>query len=432
MSLGLDRGLERGSAEQALRAWVVLAAASGVAIVAALLLFFGGRWVVLHATQPEDANLLVVSGSGALWRSHDDAEWTLITGERTIAEGDQVSTALGTVLWITLFDGSTVEVAEDSVVVFERMRSSRFSKSTKHFVIEAERGIVYAALAPRGPFTYSELTIRNGDVNVTTSDESVNSDPASLLFEVVERVDELEPAAFRAAVLRGHAVVTTGEVRDELTENQQVSIEDGRVVSGKTEAIREFIRNGSFEHGLSGWQEIHDSAGANVATRSGELTVVDDTLGSASVRAVEMSRDPPTEPMAQTGVRQAIGKTLRVYSGLQLSFDVRIDTQDPAGAGPQDNDFPLVIVLHYVDTQGEDRLWSRGYYVLENPERAVPHALGTRMQAGVWERVVFDLRNLTPLPRQITSIVLYASGNGYRTRIANVSLTARELAEPER
>jgi hypothetical protein len=192
------------------------------------------------------------------------------------------------------------------------------------------------------------------------------------------------------------------------------------------------MRNGSFEHGLAGWQEIHDSAGAGFATVSGEILLVNEEIEGQSTTVVELRRDPPAQPMAQTGIRQSIGKTLRVYAGLQLGFDVRIDMQDPAGAGSEDRDFPLVVVLQYIDLAGEARLWSRGYYIVPSEEREVPHALGTQLRAGVWEHMVIDLRNLTPLPRQITSVVLYASGNGYRTRIANVSLTARELAEPDR
>lgn len=431
MTLELSRPAEHAAKRQAQRAWVVLAAASCTALVAGLLLAVGGRWVYVHATRPEPATLRVVSGTGALWRAGASQEWTLITGERALSEGDQVSTALGTVLWITLFDGSTVEVTEDSIVTFDRMRSSRFTETTKHFVIDVERGIVYAALAPHGVYGYAELTVRSGSVSITTSDEADAGRAASFLFEVNAPLGAGQSTTYRTAVLRGSARVQVDDEQATLTANQQVRIDDNGV-GATTEAIREFIRNGTFEGGLAGWQEFHDSAGASSATVSGEIEQRTDEISGHPTNVIELRREPPTEPMAQTGIRQDIGKTLRVYAGLQLSFDVRIDLQDPAGAGAQDRDFPLVVVLQYVDTSGEDRLWSRGYYIAADANRPIPHALGTQLPAGSWEHIVFDLRNLTPLPRQITSVVLYASGNGYRTRIANVSLTARELAEPGR
>jgi hypothetical protein len=430
MTLELEHRLPGEAHQQALRAWVVIAAASGVALVLLLLIGIGGRWAYVHASKPETGTLTVISGSGALWRPDQQAEWTLITSERSIGEGDQLSTALGTVLWITLFDGSTVEVAEDTVVTFARMRSSRFTKTTKHFVIEPERGMVYAALAPHGAYEYSEMTIRSDTVTLTMSDEPRRNDAGAMLFEVAPRLNDSDDPSYRAAVLRGRAVLTSAGRNEQLIANEQVTINSVGVLSAKTRAVREFVRNGHFEEGLSGWTEFHDSAGVNAATRSGQVELVDDSINGVSIRVVELRRDPPSEPMAQAGIRQSIGKTLRVYSGLQLSVDVRIDLQDPAGAGQQGRDFPLTIVLQYVDTQGEERLWSRGYFVGVDPAAPVPHALATQLRVGVWEHIVFDLRNLAPLPRQIGSIVLYASGNGYRTRLANISLTSSELSEP--
>jgi hypothetical protein len=334
------------------------------------------------------------------------------------------------VLWITLFDGSTVEVAEDSVVTFDRMRAARFTDTTKHYVIEVERGLVYAALAPHGKYEYSEMTLRGSGVDLTISDEPGRANAGAMLFEVIESVDDTDQVSIRTAVLRGAATVSSEEVPQQLSADEQVIVARPGVIGERTAAVRQFVRNGRFESGLDGWTEFHDSAGVNVATRSGEVTLAGSEIEGAPVQVVELRREPPTEPMAQAGIRQTIGKTLRVYAGLQLSFDVRIDMQNPAGAGPENRDFPLTVVLQYVDTQGEERLWSRGYYVVEDPERQVPHALATRLLPATWEHIVFDLRNLQPLPRQITSIVLYASGNGYLTQLANVSLTASELSEP--
>lgn len=430
MTAELDHRLDREVHDQALRAWTVIAAASGVALVLALLIAIGGRWAYVHASKPENASLSVISGSGALWRPNPHAEWTLITGERSIGEGDQLSTALGTVLWITLFDGSTVEVAEDTVVTFARMRSSRFTKTTKHFIIEQERGIVYAALAPHGAYEYSKMTIRSETVTLTMSDEPRRNDAGAMLFEVAPSLNDVDQPSYRAAVLRGRATLATLGRSAQLTANEQVTINSNGVMAAKTPAVREFVRNGRFDEGLSGWTEFHDSAGVNAATRSGHVELFEDSINGVSLQVVELRRDPPSEPMAQAGIRQSIGKTLRVYSRLQLSIDVRIDLQDPAGAGQQGRDFPLTVVLQYVGTQGEDRLWSRGYYVAVDPAAPVPHAQATQLRVGVWEHVVFDLRNLAPLPRQISSIVLYASGNGYRTRLANISLTSSELSEP--
>src|SRR5688572_18309940 len=97
---------------QVRRAWLVLGAAS---LTFALLV--GGlvaavTWVYHNATEPEIARLAVVSGTGALVRSPRDSDWRLVSGDVTVREGDRVSTALGTVITLKFFDGSTVEVTE--------------------------------------------------------------------------------------------------------------------------------------------------------------------------------------------------------------------------------------------------------------------------------------------------------------------------------
>src|SRR5688500_2407512 len=98
---------------QVRRAWLVLGLAS---LLCALLV--GGvaltvNWVYRHATEPRTASLTVVSGTGALVRSPGDADWRLVSGDVPVREGDRVSTALGTVITLRFFDGSTVEVTED-------------------------------------------------------------------------------------------------------------------------------------------------------------------------------------------------------------------------------------------------------------------------------------------------------------------------------
>ncbi|MEX1159197.1 MAG: hypothetical protein WEC79_09745, partial [Thermomicrobiales bacterium] len=94
------------STVQVRRAWLVL----GMASLAFVLLFAGAitaaNWVYRHATEPEVARLSVVSGNGALVRSPADPDWRLVTGDTTVRERDLVSTALGTVVTLRMFDGS--------------------------------------------------------------------------------------------------------------------------------------------------------------------------------------------------------------------------------------------------------------------------------------------------------------------------------------
>ena len=86
-----------------------------------------------------------------------------------------------------------------------------------------------------------------------------------------------------------------------------------------------------------------------------------------------------------------------------------------------------MIEINYVDVDGHERQWRHGCYAIDDPIRHIPQERATKLQRDTWQRIIFDLRNLSPAPKQITSIVVYASGQSYQTRVANISLTTSEL-----
>jgi hypothetical protein len=414
------------------RAWITLIA--GILLFAMLLGMVGvvASFYFQHATQPEKAQLTIISGSGALIRSPGDVEYRLITGSTEVSEHDEISTTLGTVVWVTLFDGSTVEVAEDTVLRIVRMRTSRFLASTKHIVLEPQHGTIYVAMAPRGDYGYSELTVRTDVANVTMADGNGTHGPGSFLVEV-QSTDPALPEneashSTRAAVLRGAAILEAGDARQQLSENQQVQIDASGQIGEVTTAVRELVSDGSFRFGLTSWVEFHDAGQSGAApSTSGSVELVNERIRGQSVVVVEFLRGPGNPVPARTGIRQRIGQTLRVYSSVRLQLDLKISAQEPVGGGSELDQFPLVVELNYVDIMGEERQWQRRFYAIADPDNHVPLESGVRVDLNAWEHVIFELHNLSPLPRQITSIVLYASGQSYQTMVTNISLTSSEL-----
>ncbi|CAN5827291.1 hypothetical protein BH20CHL1_BH20CHL1_03490 [soil metagenome] len=416
------------------RAWLAMAA--GLLVLAAVLTGATalGTYYYRHATQAETATVTIISGTNALLRSPGDEDWRYITETTTISEGDEVSTTLGTVLWITLFDGSTIEVSEDTVLRLARTRSSRFLQSTKHVVLRPERGTIYVAMAPHGEYRYSELSVELENASVTMTDGDGRTEVGSFLVEV-QRVSANAPIPstyrwMRAAVLRGAATLQTESGAQRLLSDQQVRVDPSGVIGPVTSAVRELIVDGSFEYGLSNWVEFHDASGDSAApTRAGSVELVNESLNGTSVVAAELLRAGDDEAPARTGIRQRIGQTLRVYSSVQLTFHIKISAQTPLAGGADLDQFPLVVELNYIDILGEERQWSRRFYALEDQSNPVPIETGSRVDLDTWEYVIFDLRKLSPLPRQITSVVVYASGRSYQTSVTNISLTSGELGQ---
>jgi hypothetical protein len=430
-SLNPQTDIESGRLQMR-RAWMTLFA--GLLLFATLVgaIAVAASFYFRHATQPEMAQLSIISGSGALIRSPGDLEFRLITGTTEVSENDEISTTLGTVVWVTLFDGSTVEVAEDTVLTLARMRTSRFLASTKHIVLEPQHGTIYVAMAPRGNYGYSELTIRTDVASVTMADGNGTHGPGSFLVEVQSTnpavSEETASHSTRAAVLRGTAILEAGSVRQQLSENEQVQVDGSGRIGEVTTAIRELVTDGSFRFGLTSWVEFHDAGQRGSApSTSGSVEFVNEWIRGQSVVAVEFLRGPGDPVPARTGIRQRIGQTLRVFSSVRLQLDLKISAQEPVGGGLELDEFPLVVELNYIDIMGEERQWQRRFYAIADPDHHVPLESGVRVDLNAWEHVIFELHNLSPLPRQITSIVLYASGQSYQTMVTNISLTSSEL-----
>jgi hypothetical protein len=291
-------------------------------------------------------------------------------------------------------------------------------------------------MAPRGDYAFSEITTRIGDLRVTMSDEPGRDEAGSYLVEVLDDPPEAaaESRAIRAAVLHGAATIRDGQQSVKLVDDQQTVIAADGAFGDVTTVVRELIVNGDFSHGLSGWIEFEQASQRHAGDTGGsivELAQDETTLGEGIV--VEFSRAGTENGTAQTGIRQHIGKTLRVHTSLLLSFETLIVTQQLISADQIENEFPLVIQIGYIDVDDHEQLWTHGYYVFDDAEteRHIPQSVASKIDHNRWQRIIFDLRGLSPLPKQITSIVVYASGQSYQTRVANVSLTTSELAAPE-
>jgi hypothetical protein len=416
---------------QVRRAWVIVIACFAAFVTLSTVAINTGAWVYRHATAPETASLTVVSGSGVLVRSPSDPDWRLVEAPGTLREGDRISTALGTVAVIRTFDGSTVEVAEDTVVRLARMRSSRFLDRTKLNMFEVERGAIYVSMASRGEFTYSEVVVVTPALRVVMPDERGQDGFGAFLVEVTDDPASGHRDEARIGVLHGMVWLEINGSRTALTANQQVIVDGAGTIGPVTPIVRELVRNGTFVSGFEGWVPFIQR-GPTVPEGSptnASVELVPEATEYGPAVAVELLRRSGSTGPVSTGIRQRIGKTIRVHSSLRLQIDAKISDQHPPSSGSNLNEFPLMIEINYIDINGQEARWTSGYYVLADESTPIPHNRATKLDRDAWQRIVFDLRFLSPLPQQVTSIVVYASGQSYQTRIANISLSSGELIE---
>ncbi|MEZ4520045.1 MAG: FecR domain-containing protein [Thermomicrobiales bacterium] len=404
------------------RAWTTVIACLILFAIGTGSIAFALNWIYTHATVRRGAEATIISGTGALWRSSPDNEWTIFNDSVVIDEGDEISTELGTVVWITLFDGSTLEVTERSHLRFERLRESRFSDTTRQVRIALRHGAVYATMAPVTRVEYGELEVLAPENSVIARDTATDDAATSPSF-VVEVPAGNAPgiAPFRTAAFRGSIEIETTARNFEMTGPQQYII-DNDGLGHRTDSIRsEILANGSFIEGLEGWDPIYSAEGREPQERIGTVETTD-TGSGAREHALHIHR-PESTIWARTGVRQAIERTLRLPSALTLEFDVLIESQGAAVDGRET--VPLAIELDYTDILGQERAWT-AVYATRDGEGVLDANAFTTVIPGRWTHVIVDLHNLEPVPKVLDTIVVYASGGGYDAFMSNLSLTTGE------
>lgn len=402
------------------RAWLTLAVATVILIALLGVAAYAGVYVYDHATRPREARVTVVSGSAALWRESPDAEWRLITGDVELTEGHEISTELGTVVWVTFFDGSTLEVSEHSHVRFERLRESRFSDDVRQIVVRLEHGTVYGALAPVYGFDYAEFQVTTDDGTVTMSDRHASDLVGTFLVEQ-HAEESIADIPFRAAVFDGHLQVSADGADQHLNGPAQFVLHRDGTTEHSDQILGQLIQNGSFERGMLGWEPIYTASGREPPQLAGRVEIVEPDTGDYPA-ALRIAR-PDSEMWARTGVRQRVERTLRLPASLTLAFDVRIEHQGaPLGAEPT---VPFGIEIAYIDTLGQERVW-RAVYMLERGSGDLNADLSAEVTKSQWTRVIVDLHNIAPIPKNLSTVVVYASGTGYLAEVANLSLTTGE------
>ncbi|CAN5672040.1 hypothetical protein BH23CHL2_BH23CHL2_16880 [soil metagenome] len=413
---------DSGSPDLLRRAWLTVAIGLGLFLALAVGVLLAVNWVVEHATVPRNANATVISGSEALWRESPDHEWTIFNGSIRIDEGDELSTDLGTVVWLTMFDGSTLEITERSRVTFRRLRQSRFSDSTQQIVVDLHHGTIYGALAPVIDREYSELEVVTDDARLLVRGSRRNQSDTSTAFVVESQdVDIAGVTPFRAAAFRGSIEIDTPNTSVRLVGPEQYSIERNGHGMVTNRILSEIVANGSFTDGLAGWETIY-SAEAR------------EPLENVGVVQTQEHPDHPETPVlhihredsliwARTGIRQEIHRTLRLPAELTLSFDVLVEHQGEAVNGRET--VPLAIEINYSDILGQERSWTTVYAVRDRDGVLAADSFA-RVTPGEWINVFVDLHNLEPIPKVLETLVVYASGGGYDSFVANVSLTTSE------
>lgn len=392
-------------------AWIVLSISFATFCLLATGIPLGIRWYLINATQIHKTSLAAVRGTVQVQEPNATLPIAVTATKDDVSEGATITTDATSQAYLEFFENSTLHLYNKTQVVIHKMRSPRFSLSSKPntIVLELTAGRIRIGVAPSTKHPLNFLVL---SPHATVELEAGGSYSA-----------EVSTEEFHITVRDGRAKVTAMGKMVELGRGERTIVEIGREPMGPLPAERDLIVNGDFKEPLTvGWRVYHYQVDEKEVGGKAEIIVTGDRY------AVRFWRMGKATNHAETGIIQVINKDVHDIASLTLHISVKLLDQSLPGAGYLSSEFPVMVRLDYKDINGNDNFWTHGFY-FKDPIENWPIINGEKIPRLVWypyesPNLMEELREVKPA--LITSIRIYASGWDYQSMVSQVQLLAKE------
>jgi len=390
-------------------AWIVLFAAFVVFCTCAVSVPLGTRWYLTSATRSQEAKITCLEGTAVVEDPQRGTARPVLKRETvSIPEGTIVSVDEGAQADLTFFDQSLVRLYPGTTVTLERMRSPRFGFGARpaEITLHMRGGRLWANTVLRGSpaveFRVNSLQAHT----LLAEDGSYSLEISNERTEVIVQRGIAEVTAASSAVVPEAALVT-------LNSRQRTIVETGKAPTAPMKAERDLIVNGDFKSALStGWIASNDQ-GADGGSIDGQATPTVDE----GRRAVRFTRTSGEFNHCETIIEQELNRDLP-----DPISTVKVNSQSLSGGGYLSSEYPLMLRIRYRDEYLSENEWVRGFFYQNFSNNPIQN--GQEIPQGQW--YVYDSENLldvlTPTPRRILWLRVYASGWSYDSLVSEISL----------
>ncbi len=383
-------------------AWLVLCAG-----FAGFLLLTGAAGAAAYtywstATEPRPATLTVIEGIVTI-RDPLRLDPIVAAPSQVLKEGETIATNQTSRAFISLYDGSTVTLFQNSEISLSTLRSLKYRAPEDRVAITLRSGRAIVGVAP---------PIREQNTFVVRSPHGeLRLHEGSYSLDVTPQKSELRVRDIGRAELRTPRGLVTA------SERQRVEF-NATDVTGPRPLGVELIRNSRFSAGLSGWNAGYRDLNIPDVTGAVEEAQID---GRSAVRLL---RQESVGTWSETFVYQPIGRDISDFLSLALSLEFRISDQSVQGGGAQGSEYPLMIKIDYRTVNGDNAFWVRGFYYTN--ERGNPTTNGVLVPHDQWVTYTeaTNLLALEPKPREILGIHVIGAGHNYDSLVSRVTLLA--------
>ncbi|MBN1642586.1 MAG: FecR domain-containing protein [Anaerolineae bacterium] len=398
------------------RAWAVVLA--GFVTFCAILVGvpLGIRYYIVHATDVQDT-VLEEPIDGVVYVRLPGALDMIAVADRNqeVPEGSTIATDEHLRAFIRLFDDSTLTLYNNTEVVLERVRSPRFAASGRPNdlqvrVVHGRVGIAVASpikgtayIGVHSPHAYIQL--KEGSYSI--------------------EIDAQETQLAIRTIRPGEATVITAN--DRLAFNSgRCRIVEGQPIEGRLPPEQNLIVNGDFSSPLGRGWEVQPAQRDSEADPYGTAEIVAE--GGKTVLSFARFG---ARTHGETSIIQPIGKDVRDFESLTVSFEVLVNSQSLRGGGYESTEFPVMVELRYRDSADTPRSRYWGFYYLDPGTGPGwrPMVNGTEIPQAEWYLFETDnlMRTLGDIrPAYIESVRVYASGWDWDSAITNIAVLVQE------
>ncbi len=383
-------------------AWVALVA-SLIVFVALVVFVPRGIGAALGLVQEARGSRALVLEGTVLVQPPAAATWRQLAATADLPEGTRLRTDDRSRLLISLPDGSTLLLFNETELALQRMQFGRFNERSQDSVLRLFTGQVRVGVSRHPHIPDREITVLVDDGRLDLAEGSY----------LVERPVE---GPNQVAVRVGEAKVSLGPRSLRLTSQSRAEFNMASGLIGPLPVERDLIQDSLFatDIGNGPWWSFFDTE----AGPAGRVEVSDGTL-----RFVRANGGTPIDRHGESGVMQLLDIDTRDLMTLRLRLEARTDAQSLSGGGTAGTEYPLMVRLVYVDEQGSEQIWGAGFYHQNDDGLSVK--LGQLVPRGQWTTLEVDdlLGALQPPPVKLRRIELLGSGWEYDSSIRRVEIT---------
>lgn len=388
-------------------AWAVLVTSFATFCLIAVAVPLGIRGYLRNAQVEQMAVVESIRGTVVVELPVGQEAVPLTRGQsHAVGEGATIKTDESSEAMVTLFEHSPMRIFPGSNVHLLRLRSPRYDVShlpnEVHLELAGGRIQVGTALSLEAPLSFLVTTLH--------ADVLLDSDGSYALTSNNERGE--------FAVYRGHAVVSNSRGEVHLESRQRTVVELGAPPEPAVGVAKNWVVNGDFAEGLTGWEVLHDQ-GAD----GGDVYGTAQLTESEGRTAVRFYRTGGHGNHCETILEQTFEQKLPdPVMSLIIRATVKLHEQSLSGGGYLSSEYPLMIRLTYRDSDDHEGEWVQGFYY-HNVD-GNPTMFGMQIPRDRW--FLFDSGNLLDSlphrPYRIIRLRVYASGWDYDSMVSDVSM----------